>query len=224
MRNGSPVRPAGRDGRYSRPCRRTLADVADADMELLQRLLAADETAFAQLVDRYHTRLVRFAVAFVGDWSAAEDVAQDTWVAVLRGVERFEGRSSLGTWLFGICANRARSAYGRQARSIPVEPGGPTVHPARFGPQSAWVDPPDPWDDVDARIDAGALLPLVRTAIDALPDLQRQVVTLRDVEGLSGKDVCTVLEISEANQRVLLHRGRARVRHALEQEITEPGR
>jgi RNA polymerase sigma-70 factor (ECF subfamily) len=195
--------------------------VAGAEAELLDRLLAGDEAAFADLVDRYHTRLVRFANTFVRDWSAAEDVAQDTWVAVLRGLDRYQGRSSLQTWLFGICANRARSAYARQARVVPIEPNEQAEDPARFGPSRAWVDPVEPWGDVDARLDADALLPLVRAAIDDLPDVQRQVVTLRDVEGLTSKDVCMVLDISKANQRVLLHRGRARVRRALEQQMTE---
>lgn len=196
--------------------------MGSADAELLDRLLAGDESAFAELVDRYHLRLVRFAVTFVHDWSAAEDVAQDTWVAALRGLDRYEGRSSLQTWLFGICANRGRSAYARQARVVPIEPNEPTVDPARFGLNQAWVDPPDPWGDIDARLDAEALRPLVQMAIDDLPDLQRQVVTLRDVEGLSSKDVCMVLDISEANQRVLLHRARVRVRRALEQKLTGP--
>ena len=195
-----------------------------SDAELLERLLTGSEDAFVELIDRYHTRLVRFAVTFVHDWSAAEDVAQDTWVAVLRGLERYEGRSSLQTWLFGICANRGRSAFARQARMLPIEPNEPTVDPARFGPNHAWVDPPDPWGDVDARLDAEALQPLIQAAIEALPDLQRQVVTLRDLEGLTSKDVCIVLDISESNQRVLLHRGRARVRRALETQMTEARR
>ena len=188
------------------------------DDELLQRLVAGDETAFAALVDRYHSRLVRFAQGFVADWASAEDVAQETWVAVVRGIERFEGRSSLQTWLFGICANRARSAFGRATRTIPVDPHGPTVEPERFDPTGGWAQPPEPWSAVDARLDAESLLQVVRAAIAELPDMQRQVVTLRDVEGLTSKDVCTVLEITEANQRVLLHRGRARIRAAVEAE------
>lgn len=189
---------------------------ADAELELLERLLAGDEQAFASLVDGYHNRLVRFAVTFVNDWAAAEDVAQETWVAVLRGIERFEGRSTLQAWLFGICANRARSAYAKQSRTVPLKSDERTVEAERFTADGAWSEPPDPWAAVDARLDAEALLPLVRAAIDELPDAQRQVVTLRDVEGLTSKDVCQVLDISEINQRVLLHRGRARVRRALE--------
>lgn len=198
--------------------------MADADEEVLRRLVAGQEDAFVELVERYHTRLIGFAVTFVHDWSAAEDVVQDTWIAVLRNAEQFERRSTFRTWLFSVCANRARSAYTRQVRTVPVEPNAPTVDPARFGPSQAWIDPPDPWDEVDARLDAHELVPFVHAAIDELPDLQRQVVTLRDVEGLTGKDVCTVLEISEANQRVLLHRGRARVRRALELQMGKASR
>lgn len=192
--------------------------VDDPDGELLQRLLAGEEQAFAALVDQFHTRLIRFAVSFVGDWSAAEDVVQETWVAVLRGVERFEGRSSLQTWLFGICANRARTAFNRRERTVSMDTDGATVDSSRFDRSGSWVMPPEPWAEVDARLDAAALLPLVRAAIDDLPDAQRQVVTLRDIEGLTSKDVCQVLSISEVNQRVLLHRGRARVRRALEEK------
>ena len=145
-------------------------------------------------------------------------------MAVLRGIDRFEGRSSLQTWLFGVCANRARSTFARQARTVPVDPSGPTVDPERFGADQAWVAPPDPWMSVDERLDAGALMPLLREAIAELPELQRQVVTLRDVEGLTSKDVCMVLDISEVNQRVALHRGRARLRRALENkmQVTRP--
>jgi RNA polymerase sigma-70 factor (ECF subfamily) len=193
--------------------------VAAADTELLERLHAGEEAAFVELVERFHTRLARFAITFVGDWSAAEDVVQETWLAVLRGIERFEGRSSLQTWLFSICANRARSAYGRQARTVSLDAAAPTVDPSRFGLDRAWVDPPDPWGDIDARLDVDALLPLVQAAIEDLPEQQRQVVTLRDLEGLSSKDVCAVLSISEGNQRVLLHRGRARLRRALEDKV-----
>ena len=188
-----------------------------ADEQLLERLLAGEEAAFAELVDRYHSRLVRFAQSFVGDRAAAEDVTQETWLAVVRGVDRFEGRSSLQTWLFSIAANRARSAHAKSRRAVPMDLSGPTVDPSRFDARGGWSDPPEPWADVDARLDAQALVPVARAAIAALPELQRQVVTLRDVEGLSSEDVCAVLSISAGNQRVLLHRGRARVRRALEE-------
>jgi RNA polymerase sigma-70 factor (ECF subfamily) len=184
--------------------------------DLLDRLRAGDEGAFVELVDTYHSRLVRFAQTFVASRQAAEDVAQDTWIAVIRGVERFERRSSLQTWLFRICANRARSRFGADNRQLPVGTPGATVSGDRFNSQGAWNDPPEPWSDVDDRLVAAVLAPLARSAIEDLPELQRQVVTLRDVEGLTSKEACEVLSITEANQRVLLHRARARIRTTIE--------
>jgi RNA polymerase sigma-70 factor (ECF subfamily) len=193
--------------------------VSGPDDELVERLKAGDEGAFAEMLDRYHVRLVRFAMTFVASRQAAEDVAQETWLAVFRGVGRFEGRSSLQTWLFRICANRAKSHGGREPRSVALGGPEPAVDPARFGPSGAWTVPPEPWSEIDDRLEAASLMPLVREAIENLPDVQKQVVTLRDVEGLSSKDVCEVLSISDANQRVLLHRGRARVRSTVERSL-----
>lgn len=218
------VRLAGGDLRYKACAARRLPGVAETDEELLRRALSGREDAFVALVDRYHGRLIRFAATFVHDWATAEDVVQDTWIGVLRTADRFESRSTFRSWLFAICANRARSAFARQARVVPVDTDGPTVDPSRFGPAHNWTDPPQPWDEVDARLDAQQLVPIVHAAIENLPELQRQVVTLRDVEGLTGKEVCAVLDISEANQRVQLHRGRARVRRALEDLMRKAGR
>lgn len=196
---------------------RSLRCVAVAgDLELLERLHAGDERAFAELVDRYHSRLVRFAGTFVSNRQSAEDVAQDTWVAVIRGVERFEGRSSLQTWLYRICANRARTRGGTDHRTVPVGGAEATVSPDRFGAGGAWADPPEPWSDIDDRLSAEVLAPIALAAIGELPDLQQQVVTLRDVEGLTSRETCEVLSITEANQRVLLHRARARLRASIE--------
>jgi RNA polymerase sigma-70 factor, ECF subfamily len=188
----------------------------DRDADLLERLLAGEESAFSALVDAYHTRLIRFALTFVSNRQSAEDAAQDTWVAVIRGLERFERRSSLQTWLFRICANRARSRRGVDHRTVPVGATEATVDAHRFGPGGAWAEPPEPWSDVDERLTAEVLAPVALAAITELPEAQKQVVTLRDVEGLSSREVCEVLSISEANQRVLLHRARARLRTALE--------
>jgi RNA polymerase sigma-70 factor (ECF subfamily) len=193
----------------------TLQPVA-GDVELLERMRAGDQVAFAELVERYHTRLVRFAGTFVASRQSAEDVAQDTWLAVIRGVERFEGRSSLQTWLYRICANRARSRGGSDRRAVPIGTGGSAVSRDRFDAGGAWVIPPEPWNEVDERLLAESLAPLVLAAVGDLPDLQRQVVTLRDVEGLTSRETCEVLSITEANQRVLLHRARSRVRSAVE--------
>ena len=127
-------------------------------LELLDRLRSGDEAAFVELVDTYHTRLVRFARTFVTSHQAAEDVAQDTWIAVIRGVKRFEERSSLQTWLLRICANRPGPARRGQPASAGSRAPGSTVSADRFDPDGAWSDPPDPWSDVDDRLAAEVLL------------------------------------------------------------------
>jgi RNA polymerase sigma-70 factor (ECF subfamily) len=194
----------------------------DGEAELITRLRAGDEAAFAELVDRYHAPLLRLAMTFVPSAAVAQEVVQDTWIGVIRGIDRFEGRSSLKTWLFRILGNRARTAGVRERRTRPpdVGPDEPAVQPHRFGKNGQWVDPPTPWDDaVDDRLVAGALSGRIEAALATLPDAQRQVVTMRDLEGLPSADVCAVLDITEGNQRVLLHRGRSRLRAVLEQEV-----
>ncbi len=192
----------------------------DAELELLARLRAGDEQAFVALVERYHGSMARLALSFVPNRAVAEEVVQDTWLAVLRGLDRFQGRSSLKTWLFTILVNRARSTGVREARSVPVADAGPVVDASRFGADGAWAVPPAHWtEEAEARIDAAKLGGLLRPALDALPPRQREVVLLRDVEGLTSTEVCDVLSVSEANQRVLLHRGRAKLRQALEREL-----
>jgi RNA polymerase sigma-70 factor, ECF subfamily len=202
--------------------RSTLPGVSDED--LVRRLRAGDESAFGELVDAYHPALVRLAETFVSNRAIAEEVAQDTWVAVLKGIGGFEGRSSLKTWIFRILANRARSTGTRERRTVPVDPeGGGAVDRRRFDDGGTWAEPPAHWsDEVDSRLSAGPFLAEVRAAVSRLPESQRAVVTLRDVDGLSSKEVCDVLGISEANQRVLLHRGRSRIRAALEVELAQP--
>jgi RNA polymerase sigma-70 factor (ECF subfamily) len=187
----------------------------ETDSELLDRLRAGDEGAFVLLVDRYHQPMVRFARSLVPSHEVAEEAVQDTWVGVVRGIERFEGRSSFKTWLFGILANRARSAGSSEYRHLSVEPG-PAVQAAYFDGGGAWAAPVYPWgDEAEARLDAAMYAPFLKAALDGLPERQRQVVLLRDVEGLSSTDVCDVLGISGGNQRLLLHRGRSRLRDAL---------
>jgi RNA polymerase sigma-70 factor, ECF subfamily len=189
------------------------------DEELLSRLRAGDERAFATLVEQYHAPMIRLASAYVPSRAVAEEVVQDTWLGVVRGIERFEGRSSLKTWLFRILVNRARSAGPRERRHLPLG-GGETVDPDRFQADGHWAVPPVPWtDDVDERLDAAMVVGRVRELIDSLPTGQREVVLLRDVEGLSSVDACSILDLSEGNQRVLLHRGRASVRRMLELEL-----
>src|SRR5215472_5178258 len=201
----------------------------DNDAELLRRLRAGDERAFVALVQRHHDAMLRLACSFVPNVAVAEEVVQDTWVGVLRGIGGFEGRSSFRTWLFRILVNRARTAGARERRTIAVgDPGavGDTeaaVAASRFDSGGNWVSPPESWiEEVEDRLEAGKLADFLRAAIDDLPDRQRQVVTLRDIEGLSSEEVCSMLEISESNQRVLLHRGRSRLRQAIETGFGRP--
>src|SRR5580693_815014 len=210
-------RPAPWRGR--RPARPILA-LMESDGELLGRLRSGDERAFVGLVERYHEPMLRLAASFVPSRAVAEEVVQDTWLAVLRGLAGFEGRSSLKTWLFSILMNRARSAGVRESRSFPVADAGPVVDASRFGLGGAWVSPPEHWiEEAESRVDALKLSGLLRGAIDGLPVRQLEVVLLRDVEGLTSTEVCSVLSISEANQRVLLHRGRGKLRQVLESEL-----
>ena len=192
------------------------------DAELLESLLSGNESAFTELVRRYHSTLVKVARYYVASTASAEDVAQDTWIAVLRGIEKFEGRSSLKTWLLRICANRARTTGVKEHRSIPVDSNesGPSVSAHRFDQGGFWSDPPVPFTDaIDTGLDNAQLLAAVREAIDTLGEPQQAVVTLRDVEGLSTQEVATLLGLSEANVRVILHRGRARVRAIVEEAV-----
>jgi RNA polymerase sigma-70 factor (ECF subfamily) len=187
------------------------------DVELVRRLQAGDESAFVEVVTRYHQPLLRAARKYVGSEAVAEEVVQDTWVGVIRGIERFEGRSSLATWLFRILANRARTTGVKEHRSTPFDLTDESAAPPElFTSEGAWVDPPQPWTDaVDDRLVAEQLLPHVKDCLAGLPESQRVVVTMRDVEGLDSEEVCDVLGVSSGNQRVLLHRGRARVRACL---------
>lgn len=188
----------------------------DDDVGLVEQMRAGDESAFVALVQRYQSRLLRLAVATVGSPAVAEEVCQDTWLAVVRGVDRFEGRSSFRTWLFRILLNRARSTAGREWRA--GRPDDDLVE--RFDAAGAWVDPPVPWSDrVDDGLVAHEFASRVRELLPDLPEQQRRVVILRDVEGLSATEVASLLDISEGNQRVLLHRGRARLRACLTSEM-----
>jgi RNA polymerase sigma-70 factor (ECF subfamily) len=190
----------------------------DEDAALVAGLRSGDESAFVELVGRYQARLLRLAEATVGRNAVAQEVTQDTWLAVMRGIDRFEGRSSFKTWLFRILLNRARSAQYREQRA-----GRPddTVD-ERFDASGAWTSPPEPWAErAEDRLVAAQLASRVQDLLEQLPDAQRQVVVLRDVEGLPSSEVVTLLGLSEGNQRVLLHRGRARLRHLLAEEVVE---
>lgn len=188
----------------------------DDDADLVNRLRAGDESAFVALIERYQQRMMRLAELTVGSRAVAEEVTQDTWLAVVRGVERFEGRSSLKTWLFHILLNRARSTAGRELRAGRPEP----QIDERFDRSGAWLTPPEPWADrADDRLVAEHLAARVQELLPQLPDGQRQVVALRDLEGLSADDVAALVGITDGNQRVLLHRGRAQLRQLLSAEM-----
>ncbi len=196
----------------------------DRDTDLLDRLRAGDEQAFGILVSRYHTALLALASGYVPSRAVAEEVVQDAWLGVLRGLGNFEGRSSFRTWLFRILVNRARSAGTLERRSVAVEDMEPVVDQSRFDAGGQWCAPPELWlEQLDDQAMAATMAVRVRLAIGELPARQREVVTLRDVEGLTSEEVCGVLEISAANQRVLLHRGRSKLRQVLETEFGRPG-
>jgi RNA polymerase sigma-70 factor (ECF subfamily) len=199
--------------------RRGLPSV-DEDGELVARLRAGDEQAFVLLVSRHHAAMLRLANSFVSSTAVAEEVVQDTWLGVLRGIDGFEGRASFRTWLLRILVNRARSTGVHERRSMAVGDAGPVVDQSRFGASGAWMSPPQHWiEDSEDRMQAQALAGHIHKTLGELPARQREVVVLRDVDGLTSNEVCDVLEISDANQRVLLHRGRSYIRQALEAEM-----
>ncbi len=188
-------------------------------MELLTRLRNGDEEAFVTLAARYQQPMLRLATSMVPSLAVAEEAVQDTWMGVLRGIEQFEGRSSFKTWLFRILTNRTRSAGSREHHHVPLEELH-AVDPARFDSQGQWADPLDQWTDESvSRLDLANWTPVLKSALEELPPRQRQVVVLRDVDGLSNDDVCAVLDISSGNQRILLHRGRSRLREILESKL-----
>jgi RNA polymerase sigma-70 factor (ECF subfamily) len=203
------------------------------DERLIQALRERDEAAFAVLVDRYHGQLIRLAMVYVSSRAVAEEVAQETWIGVLQGIGRFEGRSAFRAWLFRILTNQAKRRGERESRIVPFsalapdEDGGdgPAVSPDRFHPQGHpyaghWAAYPRDWQhDPERRLLSAETRELARQAIAALPPNQRLVITMRDVEGWSAGEVCNVLAISETNQRVLLHRARSKVRRALERYL-----
>ncbi|HEY1616084.1 MAG TPA: sigma-70 family RNA polymerase sigma factor [Streptosporangiaceae bacterium] len=192
----------------------------DPDSELVSRLRAGDEGAFAELAGKYQGVMFSMARGYVPSGAVAEEVVQDAWMGVLRGIDRFECRSSFRTWLLRILVNRAISAGVRERRSVPVDDMVPVVGASWFDADGGWVVPPEPWSDqVDDKVIAAKVAARILAAIDELPLRQREVVTLRDVQGLSSEEVCAVLNISHANQRVLLHRGRSKLRQVIGSEF-----
>ena len=213
----------------------TTSPQADDDAELVDGLKRRVEAAFVTLLERYQGQLLRLALVYCRTREIAEEIVQDTWLAVIQGIDRFEGRASFKTWLFQILVNRARTRAVREGRTLSFSsladkaktPGEPAVPPERFRAAddpwpNNWALPPHSWgESSDARLLATETMDLVSRAIAKLPPAQQQVITLRDVEGFTSEDVCNVLEISETNQRVLLHRARSRVRAALEAHFDE---
>jgi RNA polymerase sigma-70 factor, ECF subfamily len=201
---------------------------AGAEAALLAGLRSGDETAFAALVDDLHGALLAFAGTFTSSPGLAEDIVQETWLAVIRGLDGFEARSSIRTWIFSILVRRARTMATRDARqsSGPADANHPSAdeewNPGQ-GRRGLWVQTPVPWafEDPAAIYQSQEALEVLQTALDRLPESQRRVVLLRDVEGLPATDVCNILDLSETNQRVLLHRGRAQLRRALDQYMKD---
>jgi RNA polymerase sigma-70 factor (ECF subfamily) len=198
---------------------------------IVARVRAGDEAMFALLLDTWSSGMLRAARAYVSGAETAEDVVQDTWLAVIRGIDRFEGRSSLRTWVYRILLNTAKTRGGKDGRLVPVESltselTGPTVDDRRFqGPEGAyprhWREPPAAWPPLtmatpETELLSGEMRSEIDEAISALPTRQRIVITLRDLEGYGSEEVRAILDISAANQRVLLHRARAAVRARLE--------
>lgn len=201
------------------------------DALLVDRLRAGDDAAFAALLDAWSSGMHRVARGFVATADSAAEVVQDTWLAVIQGLPGFEGRSSLKTWVYRILVNTARRRGGRESRTVPwssltADDEGPTVDPSRFrGPgqpyEGHWIDWPPPWPGPEDATLAAEVRARAAAAVAALPDRQRVVITLRDIEGYEPAEVCEILEISAANQRVLLHRARAYVRGRLEAYFAE---
>ena len=206
---------------------------AEQESALVAALRSGDEAAFATLVDQYTPSMLRVARGYVPSHEIAEEVVQETWIALVKGIAKFEGRSSLRTWLFAVMINIAKARGIRERRdtdaAIAAFTGG-TVDPARFrAGDDPWPghwkdnDEPSPFPDTpEGSVLGDELVAAARRALDQLPERQKMVVTLRDMLGFDSDEVCELLDISVANQRVLLHRGRAVVRRALEAYLGDP--
>ena len=220
--------------RYRRSADRTavpcqMPPEGNRDNVLLARLRQGDEGAFAELVTRHHSALIRMAMGHVADREVAEEVVQDTWMAVIEGLDRFEGRSSLRTWIFGIMIHKAKDRGVREKRHVNFssfesvdDEGEEAVDPSRFHQSGEWAGhwafPPQPWDDQtpEKLMASQQAVSAMQKAIEALPKNLKEVLILRDVEGIEAKEVCELLKITETNLYVRLHRARERVRQAVE--------
>jgi RNA polymerase sigma-70 factor (ECF subfamily) len=204
-----------------------------SDQQLVSRLRRGDERAFETLVDAYSPALLRLAKSFVPSRAVAEEVVQETWLGVLNGLDRFEGRAALKTWIFKILVNTARTRGARERRSVPFSAlanvghgaGEASVDADRFFGSDHdrypghWSLAPTHWETPEEDLLAGETREVILAAIDELPQAQRAVITMRDIEGWPAEEVCEALDVSEVNQRVLLHRARSKVRSALERHL-----
>jgi RNA polymerase sigma-70 factor (ECF subfamily) len=207
---------------------------APPDEQIVAALRAGDEPTFRQLFERNYPMMKRVARGYVASDAVAEEIVQDTWMAILAGIDRFEGRSTLGTWMFSILTNQARTHGTRERRSLPLSSAvasdstEPAVDPDRFQKDDEawpghWATPPRPWQKPERRLLSLEARGRLRQALAQLPERQRLVVALRDVEGASAAEVCDLLEVSQENQRLLLHRGRSRLRASLEEYLEGEG-
>ena len=210
----------------------TLVGATSDDQRIIAGLRAGDEVVFTEMVDRYNGSLVRVAMRYVPSRAVAEEVVQDTWIGVIEGIDRFEGRSTIKTWLYKILIYKARNRGERERRTVPLsalagDDSAPAVPTERFRGSDAlwaghWATPPRRWDgDAEERLLASEARSVIDATIAELPLVQREVIALRDVSQFSSAQVCDLLGITEANQRVLLHRARSRVRAALENYFDE---
>jgi RNA polymerase sigma-70 factor (ECF subfamily) len=208
-----------------------ISAAANEEAELLARLRAGDDRAFQGLVVSYYGTMIAVARRYVNTRELAEEVVQEAWLGVLKGLDRFEGRSSLRTWILRILVNTAITRGGREARTVPfsslapADEEEPAVEPERFRPSGDafaghWTRYPGDWSSQpEERLFGRETLDVVKRAIEELPERQRSVIAMRDIAGCSVEDVCDVLEVSPGNQRVLLHRARSHVRAALERHL-----
>ena len=208
----------------------TLVGATADDQRIIAGLRAGNEAVFVEMVDRYHGSLVRVAMRYTPSRAVAEEVVQDTWIGVIEGIDRFEGRSTVKTWLYRILIYRARARGERERRTVPMsalanDDSAPSVPTERFRGSDAlwaghWATPPQRWDgDAEERLLAGEARAIIDAVIAELPPAQREVIVMRDLSHFSAAEVCELLDVTEANQRVLLHRARSRVRAALEQYL-----
>ena len=209
------------------------ATVAASDEQTVAALRAGDERAFRELFARTYPMLKRVARSYVASDAVAEEIVQDTWMAIVTGIDRFEGRSALGTWVFSILTNQAKTHCAREMRVLPFssvaprEAEEPAVDPDRFQKDDEawpghWATPPRPWQKPERRLLSLETREHLKDALAELPDRQRLIVGLRDIDGHSAEEVCDLLGLSQENQRVLLHRGRSRLRAVLEEYLDEP--